>query len=101
MKKQFVYNPNPYRDEVKEEVKQIIRDILGIPYYEVTDASNLYYDLGTDSLDIIEIVMGVEKYFGISIPDKELFPKDGGPSEKEFTVDYCVNVVKKYINENV
>lgn len=104
MKKPFVYNSEPYRDEVKETVMQEIKDVLGLFEGEVTDTANMYYDLGADSLDIIEITMNIEKDFGISIPDKELFPGDFPDgtklSEKDFTVDYCVKVVRKYINNS-
>ena len=51
-------------------VKDIIIDKLGVEPYEVVDNASLMYDLGADSLDAVELIMEIEKEFGISIPDE-------------------------------
>jgi acyl carrier protein len=92
-KKCFVYDPSPYMDECKDKVKEILIYKLGVNEYDVkNDNANLIYDLGCDSLDIIEITMELENEFGIRIPDEEIENKD----EKCFTISYIVEVVKKY-----
>lgn len=55
--------------EIEERVKQLIVDKLGVTEEEVTNEANLITDLGADSLDTIEIIMEVEKIFGVHISD--------------------------------
>lgn len=45
---------------------------LGIKPEEIKPESNIYSDLGADSLDAIELIMAFEAEFGINIPDDEL-----------------------------
>ncbi len=56
---------------VKEEVKAIIAEKLGIDVAEVADSANIQNDLGADSLDVVELIMDFEKKFGIEIPDED------------------------------
>ena len=59
------------RDRIKERVKAIIVDELGVDEAEVTDDASFTDDLGADSLDVVELVMRFEEEFGIEIPDEE------------------------------
>ena len=52
-----------------EKVKKIVCDKLGVDEAKVTEDASFVNDLGADSLDVVEIVMEVEKEFGIAIPD--------------------------------
>ena len=52
-----------------EKVQAIIVDKMMVEKEEVTSESSLANDLGADSLDAVEVIMEVEKEFGISIPD--------------------------------
>ncbi len=54
---------------------------------EVTDNASFVDDLGADSLDVVELVMGLEEEFDIEIPDED--------AEKIATVGDAV----KYIND--
>ena len=54
---------------VEEKVKRIIEEKLGFETRDYTLESRFNEDLGCDSLDMIEIVISVEKEFNISIPD--------------------------------
>ena len=58
-------------DSIKEKVKQIIVDELGVDESEVTENARFIDDLGGDSLDTVELVMRFEEEFGIEIPDEE------------------------------
>ena len=56
--------------EVNKQVTDIIKEKIGVS--EINSDDNLIEDLGADSLDIIEIVMEMEREFGISISDDEV-----------------------------
>ena len=57
--------------EVAQRVKSIIVDKLGVEESEVTETASFTNDLGADSLDTVELIMGFEKEFNISIPDDQ------------------------------
>lgn len=57
--------------EVKEKVKQIIVEQLGVDEAQVTDGASFVDDLGADSLDIVELVMAFEESFELEIPDED------------------------------
>lgn len=57
--------------EVEAKVKEIIMDKLGVDEAQVTPEASFTNDLGADSLDIVELVMGFESSFNISIPDED------------------------------
>lgn len=57
--------------EVKEKVKQIIVEQLGVDEAQVTDEASFVDDLGADSLDIVELVMAFEEAFQMEIPDED------------------------------
>ncbi|MBP5334846.1 MAG: acyl carrier protein [Bacteroidales bacterium] len=52
-------------------VAEIIADKLGVSESEITEKANFVSDLGADSLDVVELVMEIEKRFGIQIPDHD------------------------------
>lgn len=52
-----------------EKLQSIIAEVLNIEPEEVTMASTFVDDLGADSLDIFQIIMGIEEEFDIKIPD--------------------------------
>ena len=53
----------------KEKVYDILADKLRVDRSMIKDDSNLRDDLGGDSLDVIEIVMEIEKEFNMIIED--------------------------------
>ena len=56
---------------VEEKVKQIIVEQLQVDEAEVTPGASFQEDLGADSLDVVELVMGLEEEFDLEIPDED------------------------------
>lgn len=69
-----------------ERVKSVIVDQLGADEASITLESSFVDDLGADSLDIVELIMGLETEFDIEIPDDQ--------AEKISTVGDAVNYIK-------
>ena len=61
------------RDKIEKKANEVLVDVLGIDYSEIKDDAVLEDDFGADSLDAVEIVMGLEHEFGISIPDEKMY----------------------------
>lgn len=53
------------------QIKKMVADKLGVSLSAVTNNASFANDLGADSLDIVELIMELEKEFGVSIPDDE------------------------------
>lgn len=56
---------------VEERVENVIKEQLAIDESEITDEASFEDDLGADSLDLAELVMGLEDEFDVIIPDEE------------------------------
>lgn len=72
------------RDEVFEEVKEVLIDALGLDDDEVTPDATLMGDLGAESIDFLDIVFRLEKAFDIKVPREELFPAEAVLNNPEF-----------------
>ena len=51
-----------------EKLRDIIADVLNMNPEEITQDSRFIEDLGADSLDVFQIIMGIETEFKIEIP---------------------------------
>ena len=56
---------------VFDKIRAIIIDQLSVDESMVTMDTNLMKDLEADSLDAVEIIMGIEEEYGIEIPDED------------------------------
>ena len=59
------------KEEVVAKLKAIVSDRLDVEADQVTPEKNFVEDLGADSLDIVELIMGIEEEFDIEIPDED------------------------------
>lgn len=73
-----------------EKLKAIIVEVLNVDESEVSMESTFIDDLGADSLDVFQIIMGIEEEFDIEIPNEE--------AEKIVTVGDAVEAIKKAVN---
>ena len=74
--------------EIAAKVVAIVVDKLGVEESQVTPEASFTGDLGADSLDTIELIMEIEKEFGISIPDDQ--------AEKIGTVGDAVSYIEEH-----
>jgi len=72
------------RDEIFQEVQEVLVDALGVDNDEVTSDATLMGDLGAESIDFLDIVFRLEKAFGIKIPREELFPAESLMNNPDF-----------------
>lgn len=73
-----------------EKLKKIIAEVLNVDEDEITTETTFVDDLGADSLDIFQIIMGLEEEFDIEIPNEE--------AEKIVTVGDAVEQIKNALN---
>lgn len=55
-----------------EKMRPSIAELLGVEEESITTVTNFKEDLGADSLDLMELVMGFEDMFGVEIPTEDL-----------------------------
>lgn len=56
--------------QISERVMKVVSEQLGIEPEKLTMDTSFINDLGTDSLDLVELVMAIEEEFQISIPEE-------------------------------
>lgn len=74
-----------------EKLKGIIAEVLNVDEDEITMETTFVDDLGADSLDVFQIIMGLEEEFDIEIPNEE--------AEKIVTVGDAVEQIKNAVNQ--
>ena len=72
-----------------EKLQQIIVDVLNVDASEVTMDTTFTDDLGADSLDVFQILLGVEETFDIEIPQED--------AERIVTVADAVEAIRNAI----
>ena len=73
-------------EEVQSKLKEIVMDRLNAEEDQIKPEAAFVEDLGADSLDIVELIMGIEEEFDIEIPDED--------AEKLTTVGEAMAYVK-------
>lgn len=73
-----------------EKLQKIISEVLNIDAEEITMETTFVDDLGADSLDVFQIIMGIEEEFDIEIPNEE--------AENIVTVADAVEQIKNALN---
>ena len=73
-----------------EKLKTVIAEVLNVDPDEITMETTFVDDLGADSLDVFQIIMGIEEVFDIEIPADK--------AEKITTVEEAVELIKGAMN---
>ena len=73
-----------------EKLRKVIAEVLNVDPDEITMDTTFTDDLGADSLDVFQIIMGIEEEFDIEIPAEA--------AEKISTVEEAVELIKNAIN---
>ena len=72
-----------------EKIRNIIVEVLNVDEEDITMETTFIDDLGADSLDVFQIIMGLEEEFDIEIPNED--------AEKIVTVGDVVEQIKNKI----
>ncbi|MGN0168451.1 MAG: acyl carrier protein [Acetatifactor sp.] len=73
-----------------EKLKKVIAEVLNVDPDEIKMETTFLDDLGADSLDVFQIIMGIEEEFDIEIPAEK--------AEKITTVEEAVDLIKGALN---
>ena len=73
------------KEEILSRLKESVIDRLDVEEGQMKNETSVIEDLGADSLDIVELIMGIEEEFDIEIPDED--------AEKLTTVGEALNYV--------
>ena len=73
-----------------DKLREIIAEVLNVDADEITMETTFVDDLGADSLDVFQIIMGIEEEFDIEISIED--------AEKIVSVGDAVEQIKNAIN---
>ena len=73
-----------------EKLAKIIAEVLNVDANEITLDTTFVDELGADSLDVFQIIMGIEEEFDIEIPNEE--------AEKIVSVGDALEAIKSALN---
>ena len=73
-----------------EKLQKIIAEVMNVDEEEITMDTTFVDDLGADSLDVYQIIMGIEEEFDFEIPNEE--------AEKIVSVGDAVEAIKNAID---
>jgi acyl carrier protein len=75
---------------IEERLTAVLLEILDVEEEDITPTGHLINDLGASSVDLVEIVAGVENEFDIDISDKD--------AQKIRTVQALIDYVKERVS---
>ena len=73
-----------------DKLREIIAEVLNVDADEITMDTTFVDDLGADSLDVFQIIMGIDEEFDIEISNED--------AEKIVSVGDAVEQIKNAIN---
>ena len=79
----------PDTQNIRERLKKIIVDQLGVDESEVVSSASFVEDLNADSLDLVELIMSLEEEFKVQITDED--------AEKITTVQEAEDYIEEHL----
>jgi acyl carrier protein len=79
----------PNAQHIKDRLKKIIVDQLGVDESEVVSSASFVEDLNADSLDLVELIMSLEEEFKVQISDED--------AEKITTVQEAEDYIEEHL----
>jgi len=79
----------PDTQNIRERLKKIIVDQLGVDESEVVPNASFVEDLNADSLDLVELIMSLEEEFKLQISDED--------AEKITTVQEADDYIEEHL----
>ena len=58
-------------EEIRAQLAELVNEVAGVPVEDVQLDKSFVDDLDVDSLAMVEILVGCEEKFGVTIPDEE------------------------------
>ena len=58
-------------EEIRQQLAELVNDVAGVPVEDVQLDKSFVDDLDVDSLAMVEIIVGCEEKFGVTIPDED------------------------------
>lgn len=58
-------------EEIRSQLAELVNEVAGVPVEQVQLDKSFVDDLDVDSLAMVEIIVGCEEKFGVTIPDEE------------------------------
>ena len=82
------------RTQIERKVNLVLDDCLGISLSQIDSNSLLNADFGVDSIDEVELVVELERKFGIKIEADEMFEGE------DWTIGEVYDLVERKLNKN-
>ncbi|HWS46482.1 MAG TPA: acyl carrier protein [Acidimicrobiia bacterium] len=60
------------RTDALDTIREVAAEVLSVDPEQVTETARFKEDLDADSLDLVELVMGLEERFDIEVPEDDL-----------------------------
>lgn len=64
--------PNNNRDNLDLEIKQLIAETIGVTPEELKPTTNLWNDLGVDSIKAIAVTVAIERKYKVTVRDEQV-----------------------------
>ncbi len=58
-------------EEIRSDLAELVNDVAGVAQEDVQLDKSFVDDLDVDSLAMVEIIVGCEEKFGVTIPDED------------------------------
>jgi acyl carrier protein len=78
------------RAEIEERAKRVLLSVLDVQEADLRPDMNLVEETGADSLDVMEVFLGLEEEFDIEFPPEAV--------EEVRTLDQAVDLLSERIN---